>query len=616
MLLGCGALMLGGCSAEDLVLPDGDAQESSPYGKDVYSLGFTVTLDNMGTRAGAPNGDPDEVTRWENYINLERFRVLFFDKDDLFLFESKNRWVKQTEGGNSFSSWFVSVPFGPYGNDSYGEGYEYDWEKIRNILTSQEFKIVIMANRPPQLLYPGNFADSELQLPGGVFDNDGPYWGPSDFRQKSIFDLHHYQYDIIYADKGSHSTTAYYDFIMGNIKTDRPTMGAAINWVSFDNGDTDKVSLGDVSKGKYMRNLKMPSQDHPIPMYGVQKFPAIPPSSWLPGTTFDISIQPDGVYPETPYEGRQAISLLRSCVRLDLKIPKSVKGGKQPTHISLWYSNIYSRTEPMDNWTPTNELWNHNGEPHSDSNCELTLLRKHGNVINKLGLTNSKQTYQDLIKWFYTAWKEKGWDFYRIDDTKNAPPDVDEFPRIMNSCIQRNQFITLQNGNYTNYFSDANSYWHYVVYTGERNPNDPNTFTELNKNPYIAFFAISWDNTNYYMVPLFDYQAISTDKSTISSLFGPHSDGSIGNASAPTAYNNFITNTLPTRSGGDIPYPLLRNHIYTFTLTGTKAGGDELDPTMIMSDVRASDNINFSRELQSTHRPVIPNQTLPAAPIK
>ena len=595
------------CSEDELLLDEATSPGSPDFGDNVYSLGFTVTLDDMGTRSGNVNGDPYQVTRWENYINLERFRVLFFDKDDLFLFESKNRWVKQTEGGDSFSSWFVSVPLGSHGNDSYGEGEEYDWDLIRNILTNENFKIVIMANRPSQLLYPGNFMDSELKLPGGVFDNDGPYWGPENFRKKKLFDLQHYQYDIIYADKGSHASTAYYDFIMGEIDTDRPTMGAAINWVSFDNNDNDKVALG--SGGKYMRNIKMPSEDHPIPMYGVQSYPPIPPSSWQKGTTFDLSVEPSGVYPETPYSGRKAISLLRCCVRLDLKIPKSVMNGKQPTHVSLWYSNIYSRTEPIDNWTPTNELWNHNGLPHSDANCEMQTLIDHGNVINSTSITSSKTNYQNCIKWFYTAWLEKGWPFNTKGGGSNPPSSSSNYPRIMNSCIQRNQFITLQNGNYTNYFQDNNQYWHYVVYTGERNPNDANTFDNLPKNPYVAFFAISWDNSKFYMIPLMNYEK-NTDTTNLNNVFGPHTDGSIGNASAPSTYNSWITNTVPTLKGNNIPYPLLRNHIYTFTLTGkSRAGDEELTLSDITSDVRATENINFSKQLKSIHSPLQPSQT-------
>lgn len=574
--------------------------EDGGFGDDVYVLNFAVTLDNLGyssTRA-ITDSDPARITKYENYINLERFRILFFDSNGKFLFESKNRWVKQIDIKGGYSGWYVSVPFGPFGDDSYGEGKEYDWELIRDKLTSASFKVAILANRPAHLRYPGNFADSELELPNGVFDNDGPYWGPEHTGQKDIFELHHYQYDIIYADKGLHSTpnAAYYDFVMGDIKTDRPTMGSAINWVSFDNDDTDKVML---TSSVAMRHIKMPSEEHPIPMYGIQQFDPIPKDVWKKGSPFDLSnLQTDIHKIDVAEYNAKSVSLLRSCVRLDLVIPKTVKGGAKPKHISLWYSNIYSRTEPMDTWTPTDEIW----KKDHDKECEWIRIRDYGLMSSTNGSDITKDAYQNKLKWFYGAWLDRGWKFERLDGKTSVPTKTNglEYPRIFNACIQRNKVITCERG-YVEGYNDNNH--HYVVYTGERNMNDPNTLPDLTKNPYIACFVISWDNQKYYCIPLLNYGANTSFKA-----FGPHTDN-VASGNWPSAMTTFMNDLIKETNKNNFPYPLLRNHIYRFTLTGTSTRVDgELEDISVSSEVFQTPYINFSEEVQMLPKTALPER--------
>ena len=112
-----------------------------------YSIGLTITLDAMGGRAATPDNDP--LWEFENYIDPQKFRVLFFDKDNKFLFESKNRWMKQIETSNDNSRWYVSVPFFTYGNED-----NWDWKKIKGKMMEGDFKIAILANRPEIECYP------------------------------------------------------------------------------------------------------------------------------------------------------------------------------------------------------------------------------------------------------------------------------------------------------------------------------------------------------------------------------------------------------------------------------------------------------------------------------
>ena len=599
-----GAALLPAC-VSDKALEEPDRTGESLFGEDVYSLNLMVTLDDLGTRASITDGDPARITKYENYINLERFRILFFDRNDMFLFESKNRWVKQIDINDNYSGWFVSIPFGSFGDDSYGEGREYDWDAIREKLTKEKFKVAILANRPARLLYPG-FMDSELELPDGVFDNDGPYWGPEDSGKRSIFDLHHYQYDVIYADKGSHnkgSSAAYYDFVMGDINTSQPTMGSAIHWVSFDNGDNDKVRLG--SSSTYMRHIKMPSEEHPIPMYGIQEFEPIPASLWKEGTPFDLSNLPDDAFPSEAYTYR-SISLLRSCVRLDLRIPKTIKNGQKPTFVTLWYSNIYSRTEPMDTWTPTDKIW----KKDHDQDCEWNSILNYGPVSSNTAPGNgtTKASYQQRISWFYGVWKEKGWEFKTLSGSKVTPvaaTATTPYPRIFNTCIQRNKVITCERG----YVSDYNdNYHHWVVYTGERNINDPNTLPDLSKNPYIICWIISWDNAKYYCIPLLNYA--QNNDNDAANIFGPHKDD-VTTGNWPAAMGTYM-NTLPSERGVNLPYPLLRNHIYRFTLTGKSRADadiddiDDIDGIAISSEVLQTPDINFSERVEHLPAGLLP----------
>ena len=588
-------------------------EEMPDFGDDVYSLNFVATLDNMGsspTRA-ITDKDPEIITRYENYINLERFRILFFDKNDKFLFESKNRWVKQIDSNDEYSGWFISVPLGPFGNDSYQDTHakEYNWDDIRDKLTEENsyFKIAILANRPAQLLYPGTFSDSTLELPEGVFDNDGPYWGPDDVGKRDIFDLHHYQYDIIYADKGKHadggSNGAFYDFIMGDINTTRPTMGSAINWVSFDKDDNDKVVL---TSSTAMRHVKMPSEDHPIPMYGIQIFPTIPKDQWKKGSPFDLSNLQDGLNPGTTYIPT-SVSLLRSCVRLDLVIPKTIKNGQKPKFVSLWYSNIYSRTEPMNTWTPTNQLW----KDKCDSQCELNDLINFGAFVSSSVVNETtKLAYQNRLSWFYGAWKQKGWEYKTLTGSTITPPAAStgggskDYPQIFNTCIQRNKVITCERG-YVDGYNDNCHHW--VVYTGERNNNDPNTLPNMEK-PYIICWIISWDSSNYYCIPLLNYGSNNDADRNTYSVFGPHTDKVEESGNWPSKMTSYM-NSLPAESKNNLPYPLMRNHIYRFTLTGKSTltrAEDDLSDISIESEVLQTPDIGFSEQVKKLPRTALP----------
>lgn len=626
-----------------------------------YSLQFTVTLDNMGgTRA---IGEPNPMKKWEDYIDPEKFRILFFNNNEEFLFESKSRWVKQlAPTADGFAQWLVSVPMFSYGNDVV---YNWDWEAIRTALTTEKFKIAILVNRPEKEYYPGfsdtGFEDENKKKPDWV-PNIGPEWTADDTswgvnkKPKKLFDLHHCQYDPIYHAKSrdfKDNTSGFqdfYDFIMDDYDIDengkptttyddmRPKMGATSSWVEWDLLDENQAvvdfrgtypyevdtDLKDKStssedsplEGKQpkqfnaVRHSVVPSAKHPIPMYGVQEF--LPITHWIKGTPFNLSQITEN---QTSDYKLESIALLRSVVKLELLLSKKLF--PQPTKfVTLWYSNIYARCEPMDVWTSTKDLWKeHTKYADRKQGCEWFNIIDYGPVVSenlKIGNTtkkrksNSKKDWQEIMSWFYGAWTENGpdgnprWNFNEhiysgekpITPVTEAAAGNLPFPHIFNTCVQRNKVVICSvEGDLSNDYND--NYWHFVVYTGERNMVDPNTLPMLEgKNTY----GINWifkdeKNKKYYAIPIADYSTGNgkTGNQTARNCFGPYDISGFGTGTSLNLSGNMNTygNTVRDLSGNNNtennwPWPLMRNHVYRITIgpdepANTRAATQEVD---------------------------------------
>lgn len=564
-----------------------------------YSLKLAVTLDNMGGTRRANNlNEINPMKEWEDYIDPQKFRVLFFNDKEQFLFESKSRWIKQlapTENG--FSQWLVSIPMYSYGNDVE---YNWDWDSIRTALTTKKFRIAILANRPEQEYYPG-FNNTGLDKDPRWFDNTGPHWKRNHTSWgakekdtiKTIMDLHHCQYDPIYHGKSydvdKDSDEDYYDFIAGDYnlnslgletddyKSKRPKMGATSSWVHWGDKDNVKTYKGerldsydnDYPSTDTVRYTILPDQKHPIPMYGIQVFDPI--KNWIKGTPFNLSKITENQTSDYTFK---SIALLRSVVKLELCILKSLFGDKKPPLVTLWYSNIYSRCEPLDIWTPTEEIW----KDHNNG-CEWEAIMDYGLISSakiNLGNTNrnsdTKNNYQKTVSWFYGVWKEHQWPFLQsngapapfVDNSGGTLPD---YPQIFNTCIQRNKIVICnEKGDLSDKYND--DYWHYIVYTGERNMIDPNKLPATSGTNY----AISWmfkdgrysgQNSQYYFIPIADYETSTTNKEA-RKCFGPYSRSSDFTKSQLPGNMNSYANTLRNNitSQDEWPWPLLRNHVY------------------------------------------------------
>ena len=588
---------------------------------------------------------PDLNQNTKDYNNED----YIFDgtKPDYFLFESKSRWVSILDDKESSESqWQVTAPVFTYGNND-----EYDWEAIRYALENYPFKIVLLVNRPDYVNF-GNF-DNKFKIvdpennPQGIveFKTDrGPNWGPKDtyipegrnadniewrnsdarrldrdkfnyngvdFTQKpTINGLHHCQWDAVYASKNTgdqskdgNRSWGVYTFIMKNPYSYKNPNDLLIAPKEGDENDaianTDLMGalsywttkLTPMKNGEEVNHYFHPNKSQGIPMYGVQVFD--PLVNWNKGTPYNVSYrqhEQDGVY------YRKNINLLRSLVKLELKIPKEmmVGGVKTPVTISqpyLMYSNVMARCEPLDVATPIERTFKSESVIGINERCEWFNLLEYGPIINTTNHAHDIEYLVGRYAWFYGAWKE-WWDF-NPDDTK-FPINVDQYsnglpyPRIYNPVIQRNKDPRIDDCLVEDEF-----YWYYVVYTGERNINDPSTFgdntsMQLSKTE-IPFFKFtlqhkegSTTKSTTYCIALTDY----TKNKLINNGCYRIGDADFNQSTNPTR-TPYKIQMGENKNSDNWGWPLLRNHCYTFTVNSL---GDYSDPGGIDVSVVSTEN--------------------------
>lgn len=623
-----------------------DENEIPAIFTDGYSLNLRVAVDDFG---GEGEYGDNPMKELENYIDPEKFRVLFFDREDRFLFESKSRWVKQLapneKGG---SEWFVSVPLYPYGND---ENEDWNWEEIRRVLTGEDskdsingkpiykvdndgnpllpwaFKIAVLANRPNREWNMGIYGRGEDKktdipdeplTPGGFSIQNGPHWttentrwGKNEKDRREVFDLHHCQYDPIYDGKNWDNTNPtgtetkdgktihtyeylpIYDFIADTITVDgkvRPKLGAVSTWVDWGvaDGQTKNDTRKDNVAGGEYRMFTPLEKTHPIPMYGIQSFDKI--ENWVKGTPFNVSQITEG-QTQGDYNCK-TIALLRSVVKLELVLPE------EPEWVLMWYPNLYARCEPMDVWTPTDSIWKNNVHDATswnyETDCEWQALRNYGPVAttavsDNISKYESIKKYQEMMSWFYGIWKKYGkWDFnvsadgyykgFKKEEVINEDKEKTPYPRIFNTCVQRNTTVSCKQVDYSDKFISIDNKYHYIVYTGERNVNDPSDLYNMGDigggKPTITYWMIKFKNKNnndnyIYSIALTDHNTNASVKAyKKSTLNGKPSNTMGGDGSYERA--------VQKNDGSAVaPWPLLRNHVYRITISGQRAIGEE-----------------------------------------
>lgn len=324
----------------------------------------------------------------------------------------------------------------------------------------------------------------------------------------------------------------------------------------YNNGDNAvNISQIEYIQDEYLYEMDRtgvkPSEEHPIPMYGVQKFGKLE-DVWKEGTVFDLSnfnkLNPTG------YEGG-TIQLLRSVAKVELLLPTDAGFD----HVFLRSMNRTAYSEPMDVVTSTSKIWvdaDESGYENHARDCEWSKLTDLTPFYdpNNAQLTN----YQDKLKWYYGNWG------YTSNTTVTNNFGTD-YPHILNPHINRSEFVKFLETGVT-----KEGYMRYVLYVPEKFVDDPTDVNAVDgigqsapKVCHIEFRAT--DDPDYNLDDNNCYRIYFTEG-------GFYSDAQF---TPPTFESDEETWEKKYEQNTEIlknHWTIMRNHIYTFTVEYNPGG--------------------------------------------
>ena len=330
-------------------------------------------------------------------------------------------------------------------------------------------------------------------------------------------------------------------------------------YIYCDRGNAVDIYEIEYVNAKYLydtdREGVMPSEDQPIPMYGLQDYDAL--GDWEPGTTFDLSHARNG---NTDYDYK-SIYLIRSVAKVELYF-----AGNKPDHVYLRSMNRTARCEPMDVQTPTDQTWNSSHASSGNNRCEWFDIQAYGcGYTGSPGQSESNTrteigAYQQWLSWFYRSWAsarwlnggQNGWSFSGIGNPNTSLPS----PQVFNPDINRSDYCHFIDQ------GDENGYHKYVLYVPEKNIDDPNYPGITSSIPKVAHVEYRYaSNTNTNLDDNLCFRIYFTDNSS--------------DALQNTHYTQFESDYEKTPDNLNNHWPIMRNHVYRFYVNGqgTRAGG-------------------------------------------
>lgn len=293
------------------------------------------------------------------------------------------------------------------------------------------------------------------------------------------------------------------------------------------------------------REGRMLDKGHLIPMYGIQQFTAIGGyiEQLIPGDTLNLS-SPTLALSSHPYPYKK-VYLLRSLAKVELLLPSDWN----PSHLYFRSNNRTNRCEPMDVSTPTNILWSgggYNGEWYNGVDREMDAIQEYGSFYDP----NKKKdydAYRNKLSWFYGAWLDWGW-VWR--DYTPAIPRQAAFPRIFNADINRSDYT-----HFIKQGTTENGYTRYILYVSEKNIEDPNSHGDMSDTPKVPHIELRFKGIN---------DDANLDDNDCYRIYFVEKQPNIGR----DEYDDFEKDMQYCG-----PVPIMRNHIYRFTVTGVNAGG-------------------------------------------
>ncbi|MCH5222751.1 MAG: hypothetical protein J1E82_01800 [Muribaculaceae bacterium] len=335
-----------------------------------------------------------------------------------------------------------------------------------------------------------------------------------------------------------------------------------------------------------------------ISMYGIQDFEAVETKYWPEGTTFDLS---RNLSTNTGSDARnykyRTISLLRSVAKVEVLLPKSIF--PEPTHMFLRTLNRFSRSAPMDVFTPTDILWNgyaaggysskgydenvegyiynssskknHNYKSVVGVDREIENIKIKGFTYNNYKYPDDQKdvekiAYQNKIAWLFGIWNtEFGWNWAgqtSISFNNNDGP----YPRIFNTRINRTDYAHMIDGGTVSLTSDGidtsgDEYYYYYAYVPEKNVTDPNNNATMAESPKVIRIEMRFPgNTDENL----------DDNASYRIYFTPEGGG--GSVENRDGYDDLWEKGGSEGSASleklKSIYPVMRNHLYRFKVTG------------------------------------------------
>lgn len=391
----------------------------------------------------------------------------------------------------------------------------------------------------------------------------------------------------------------------------------------------------DYIRGRHLydtgRSGVMPSPTNPIPMYGIQEFAPIRKYvERMRGLTengvfnmSDESLNVDGVdqaedgsADKYPY---RRVYLLRSLAKVEVLFKESVFKDHKPTHLYLRMLNRSARCEPMDVSTPTEVLWY--GSEYLDKVDGLTPPEGYASFtakydpsvfvgvdqefrnIKAYGPIHSTSNtglgeFQKFTSWYFGAWTQTanpwGWNDENKGSTNNEgqawelPEDNNlPYPRIFNSRIERSDYCRFV------YVGTQNGYMRYVLYVPEKNIDDADVRGDRSARPKVCHMEIrlegmndnyNMDDDNTYRVYFADYGADPFDDFS-------RADWDLMEQEDPDGkgVGEQVANALR-----DHCYPIIRNHVYRFTINSINKDKLGVDFTICTNANRNAPSINFN----------------------
>lgn len=276
----------------------------------------------------------------------------------------------------------------------------------------------------------------------------------------------------------------------------------------------------------------IPSEDNPIPMFGMQSFDAIP--NWTYGEPYDISKSTDN------QQSPKYISLIRSLAKVELTLKQ------QAQQVRLCNFNGTSRSVAVDLFTPTSESWKPHVENH-DENCEWFAIQQHGPA--PMGEEYTEESYKTWSDWFgkYSLHTEEpeGPD----DSTTDSPHLFNPEKSVVTACDLKNTEPTENKDTEPT----ENRTFKYVIYVPDTNISEPSS-DEAHKAlvPYIEYTYDSGENhddNDWRRIYFTDY---SKKDHPVKSVYADK-------------YDDYESNAENLK----LHWPIMRNHKYSFSVNAS-----------------------------------------------